>query len=520
MRESAFSFSFHQFFRKVGANWDIIIVEEADMYHLSDIKKFLRCDRLYYYSKGEENAFRPFLRSDENIIDLLKEYFGIEDCFLGIRNDENDRFFSSRDQYEWFIRPRFVDGYLRLSIPLMHKGPEGFDLYFLYYGTQIRELDTISLRAANKVLERLNVPVDAIYLIYFNENYTFHEKLDVRQLFCVTDTFRNRKIMSIVEEGDFDYDSLIRRMEKTDPEQEKPAKTRYCRQNGICEYYDRCFPEEEKTASDSILTLVSSQYKKQMYNDGMKLLKDADPERIEGNPIQYAQIMASRNGGTFLDVNALSKWLEKLDERPISFIDFEWDRYLVPAFENMRPMDPLCFEFALYYIDEEGHMEHRTFVATGDCRRDFIEALLMYLPSSGPILAYNAYGAECLRLKELGETFPEYRERLDALIGRFVDLAVPFIEGLVYDVGMEGNFTLKKLVDICSEYSYADLDIYDGMEAVYNWRDIGKNNGADEQKILNDLKEYCSLDAYGLFLVYRWLVKLMIESNKQKEEDL
>lgn len=500
-------------------NWDIIELE-ADMYHLSDIKKFLRCDRLYCYGKGEENVFRPFLHSDENIIDLLKEYFGIGECFTGIRNDENDRFFSSRNDYEWFIRPRFVDGLLRLNVPLMHRVPEGYDLYFLYYGTQIRELDTVTLRATNKVMERLNVPVNRILLIYFNEEYTYHGKLDVQELFLVTDRFRDKTIISIVEDGDFDYDSLIRRMERYEIDEKAPVKSRTCRQNGLCEFYDRCFPEEEKTVADSILTLVSSRFKRQMYNDGRKLLKDADPSLIEGNRVQYAQIMASRNGGVFLDANALGKWLEKLEKRPISFIDFEWDRYLVPAYENMRPMDPLCFEFALYYIDEEGHMEHRTFVATGDCRKDFIEGLLMYLPSSGPILAYNAYGAECLRLKELSEMFPEYRERLEKLIERFVDLATPFNEGLVYDVNMEGNFTLKKLVDICSEYSYTDLDIYDGMEAVYSWRDIGKDNGVDEQKILSDLEEYCSLDAYGLFLVYRWLIKLMLESNKQKEEDL
>ena len=176
----------------------------------------------------------------------------------------------------------------------------------------------------------------------------------------------------------------------------------------------------------------------------------------------------------------------------------------------MKPLDVLCFEFALYYIDENGHMENRTFVGTGDCRKEFIEGLIEALPSTGPILAYNAEGAEQLRLTELGEMYPEYKERLDAINARFIDLATPFIEGLVYDTRMAGNYTLKKLVDICSDYSYADLDIYDGMEAVYNWRDIDKNRALDENKIVEDLKQYCSLDAYGLFLVYKWLITLLI----------
>ena len=107
------------------------------MYHISDLKKYLRCELLYYYSKDEKKAFKPYLRTDENIIDLLKQYFAIETCFSGQRNDPKDAFFEAYDQYEWFIHPRFVDGELRINIPLLHKKDEGIDLYFLYYGSHI-----------------------------------------------------------------------------------------------------------------------------------------------------------------------------------------------------------------------------------------------------------------------------------------------------------------------------------------------------------------------------------------------
>ena len=162
-------------------------------------------------------------------------------------------------------------------------------------------------------------------------------------------------------------------------------------------------------------------------------------------------------------------------------------------------------------LNEKGEIDHRIYVGPKDCREEFIKSLIEYLPTSGPILAYNAEGAECLRLKELGDIFPQYKDELDKINSRFIDLAVPFIEGLVYDIRMQGNYTLKKLVDICSDYSYADLDIYDGMQAVYNWRNIDR--GLSSEKIIDDLKEYCSLDAYGLFLVYKWLIKLIVKSK-------
>ncbi|MBR3251340.1 MAG: DUF2779 domain-containing protein, partial [Erysipelotrichaceae bacterium] len=85
------------------------------MYHISDIKKFLRCERLYFYGRDEANVFRPYLRNDENITDLLKQYFNINECFEGVRNDQPSRFIDNYDQYEWFIHPRFCDGDLRIN---------------------------------------------------------------------------------------------------------------------------------------------------------------------------------------------------------------------------------------------------------------------------------------------------------------------------------------------------------------------------------------------------------------------
>ena len=483
------------------------------MYHISDLKKFLRCERLYCYSKDNDNAFKPYLRADENISELLKQYFDIQECFEGVRNDPPERFFSEIGRYEWFVHPRFSDGELRVNVPLMHKNGDVFDLYFVYYGVMVKELDLLSYRVTVKVLKRAGVRIGEIYLVRFDGDYVNEGQLDAKKLFLVSDRNKNKRIKDLVEREDFDYDSLIMKMENYDPSCEPARKCRYCKLNGLCEYYGNCFPDEKEEEDDSILTLVSSQHKNQMYLHGIRYLKDADVDLLEGNKIQYAQIMASKNGGLFIDRYPLIEWLAKVEERPISFIDFEWDRYLVPIYEGMRPMDVVCFEFALYYIDAEGKMEHRTFVGTGDCRREFVEALFDYLPESGPILAYNAMGAECLRLYELGEMFPEYRDRLAAINKRFYDLAEPFLEGMIYDVRMQGNFTLKKLVDICSDYSYKDLDIYDGMAAVFNWRDIDKKNSEEEEKILEDLKEYCSLDAYGLFLVYRWLIKLVIESK-------
>lgn len=483
------------------------------MYHISDIKKFLRCERLYYLGKSN-NIFKPYLRSDENIVDLLINFFDIDNYYLGIKNDLEDRFLQSINDYDWFIHPRLSDGLLRINIPLLHKLDKEFDAYFLYYGTNIKDLDTLTYSISIDVLKKKGIVLNNIYLIYLNKDYVNEGTLDEKKLFLVTDQFNDVRIIDYLQNKSIDYQQVIERMESSDLTSTVVVKSRTCKQLGVCEYYYDCFPEEKLLPDDSILTLVSSKNKNRMYKSGIVHLKDVDLNQIEGNRVQYAQIKASRNGGLYFDRFALKNWLNKLSERPISFVDFEWDRYLIPAYKNMKPMDVLCFEFALYYLDESGNLQHRTFIGTGDCRKDFVEGLINYLPEKGPILAYNATGAECLRLKELAEIYPEYKDKLESIISRFKDLAIPFSEGLIYDIRMKGDFSLKRLVDICSDYSYKNLEIDDGMQAVFNWRNLDKNIEENDEKILADLKEYCSLDAYGLFLVYKWLVELVVKSNK------
>ena len=479
------------------------------MYHISDLKKFTRCPRLYFLDALNEQTFQPYLRSDESYIDLLKEKLNITDCFTGTVGDSASLFEQNKEKYEWFINTRFEIGELRIKIPVLHKNEDGYIVYFIYYGTQVKDLDFFSYRISIEVLEKLGLVIHDVYVVYVNPDYTYHNKNNPDDLFMITNHYNTGRIINIINDNFVDYNDIIDKLNASSLENLIPVKTRMCHIKNVCQYYDECFKEEVDLQDNSILTLVSSQYKTKMYEEGIKTLKEVDLNRLEGNRVQYAQIKADINGGLFVDKYNLKKWLDDLIERPISFIDFEWDRYLIPAYEGMKPLDVIPFEFALYIDNGKGELEHRTFISSGDCRREFAETLIEAIPKTGKVLAYNAIGAEILRIKELAALFPDLKDDLLSITERFVDLATPFIEGLVYDTRMAGVYSLKKLVNVVSDKSYKDLDIDDGMSAVYNWRNIDKGEDINEEKTIEDLKKYCSLDAYGLYLVYKWLLTLV-----------
>ena len=478
------------------------------MYHVDDLKKFVSCPRSYFYSREQYFTFNNFLRSDESIENLLARYLGVENYYLGIANDSNERFFKEKGNYLWFIKTRFEAFDLRIKIPLMHKNKNAYDIYFVHRGTSLKNLDLFYYRVNLEVLKFLNIKIDNLYIAYINSDYIYHKTLDLNKLFIISDTYEDKKLLDLFNEEEVDYKKIIKEIKASNLNTYNIKKRSICHSHPICPYYHICHKDDDDLPDNSILTLVSSENKEVMYENGIKKLIDVSLDMLEGQRVQYAQILADKNGGRYVSKYALKNWLKDLEQRPITFIDFEWDAYLIPKYEKMRPLGVLPFEFVLYILDEKGELNHYSFVGKGDCRKEFVEALIKYLPKSGPILAYNAYGAECYRIKELANYYDKYKKELLKINSRFKDLATPFQEGLIYDTKMRGNFSLKKLIEIVSNYNYKQLIINDGLKAVYNWRDFDKGKeDTDDKKIIKDLIEYCSLDAYGLYLVYMWLIK-------------
>ncbi len=480
------------------------------MYHITDLKKYLKCPRLYFYSKDEEASFNHYLRSDESLIELLVRFLRVDSYFKGTVGDSNDVFLSNKDKYDYFVKIRFESNNFRIKVPIMHKVSEDlYDIYFVHNGVTIKELDFSYFSLTIEVLKKLNIEINKVFLAYINKDYVFSNILDIEQLFILIDNIDDIDLYDLFVGKIYDFKSIINRIESTSLNSYLPHKTRICHARGVCPYYYDCFKEEANIEDDSILTLVSSANKDVMYKKGIRLLKDVDVSLLEGNRVQYGQIMASKKGGQFVLKYALKDWLKKLDTRPITFIDFEWDTYLIPEFDGMKPLDVLPFEFVLYTLDENDNLNKFSFLGKGDCRKEFAQGLIKYIPSKGPIVAYNAYGAECRRINELANYFEEYRDELLDIKYRFVDLAEPFLEGLVYDTRMRGNFTLKKLVNVVSNMDYKSLEINDGMKAVFNWRNIDKGLSEDDDRVKEELIKYCGLDAYGLYLVYKWLLSLI-----------
>ena len=485
------------------------------MFHISDLKKYNRCRRMYCLDQFTPRPeFRPFVRLDQQVSDLVSRKLGITDPFVGQRGDDASLALQAMADHDWLIKARFEYGQLRIKVPFLHRNEDGWDLYFMFIGLYPHSNDMQFYCDTVWVLENLNIPLKNMYVVHLNADYVRGEELDENELFVVSSSFYNGKnhptlpVEKAVHNHMKDISELLDGMQQGFADIPEPERGHQCSSRQKCRYYDSCFPEEKEQEDNSILTLIGAQYRYDMKKEGRLYLRDADERRIEGSRMQYAQIMADRQGGLYTDKMALRNWLGRL-KYPIACIDFEWERYAIPPYAGMRPYDVLLFEYSIHTIQEDGTIDHKVYLSIHDKREDFARGLIRDIPKEGTVLAYNAEGAEKIRIQELAEVFPQYRDELLAINDRMEDLQLPFESGMVYDTRMRGQWSLKKIMAMMDDPGYRDLDIQQGMDAVYEWRFLDEEEKLDENDPrVRELKEYCGMDSYAMTVVLDWLKQI------------
>ena len=467
-------------------------------------------------SQAQPREFRPFVRLDEEASELAAKKLGIGECFRGERGDAPEKALEAAKTYEWLIKARFEYKNLRIKVPFMHRCEKGWEVYFLFIGLYPHADDMQFYTDTEWVLRNNGINVADWYIIHLNANYIREEELDPQKLFIVCRSFYNSKnnptlpVNKAIRDAACDLEPMLEEMDRISRSaMPAPVRTNACTGRQKCVYYDACFPEAASQQINSILTLIGSQHRFEMKNEGLLYLRDADPERIEGSRQQYAQIMADRSAdGLFVDRAALGCWLEDISY-PVICLDFEWERFAIPPYRGMKPYDVLPFEYSIHILHEDGSLDHRIYLSTHDDREEMIQSLIRDIPSEGTVLAYNAEGAEKIRIRELAAAFPAHAKQLHEINGRMEDLQLPFDSGVIYDIRMRGQWSLKILMSMMDDAGYNDLDIRHGMDAVFEWRRLDQDDDVeDRDKIINDLKAYCGMDSYAMTVLFRWIEKL------------
>lgn len=207
--------------------------------------------------------------------------------------------------------------------------------------------------------------------------------------------------------------------------------------------------------------------------------------------------------------NEIKEFVGKL-QYPLYSLDYETLMSLVPYFDGHRPYQQVPFQYSLHILDSpDAELVHKEYLHkdNSDPARPLTEQLLKDIGTEGTVLVWYE-GFEKARNTELGGVLPEYKEAMEAINERIVDLMVPFKSKWYDDPRFEGSASIKRVLPVlCPELSYKDLGIQEGGSAQRLWMEAVLDGTRDKEReqILNDLVEYCKLDTLAMVEIYKKL---------------
>lgn len=417
-----------------------------------------------------------------------------------------------------------LDG-IRTSIPYLEQREDGrWKAVYPFASKAVKEHSLIPLLLNRYIAAQAGVDIAEHELLILNSDYVREEILEEKALLL---TKRVRK-----ERGGYfakSIDELLDDLQQRIPPQQVLAygrrlfssempvarRVKACTSPSKCPWYTQCWKEDE-LPDWSPMFLASASPQAREHQQEVDDLADLDASGMDGSSLQYAQIQAARNrrnggAGIWMDAPALHFWLEGISY-PITYLDFEWETFALPPYPGMKAFDVLCFQYSAHIEQEDGSLSHASFFETGDCRKAFLESLLENIPETGSILVFNMEGAEKLRLQQLASQFPEYAQALEAIWSRMVDLSVPFEQGDYYDLAQRGRCSLKVLLPLFSKgEGYGALDIHNGQEAVFAYRQAEAACAAEKARIGEAISNYCGMDTLAEFELFHGLKQKLEE---------
>ncbi len=347
------------------------------------------------------------------------------------------------------------------------------------------------------VYEKAGLKIRKCFLMHLNNEYVKDGEIDVQKLFTKEDL--TTEIGPIMAEVPKNVEFLWNIVQS--PTFPNTAEKNYCTLPKECLVKERCWnflPEHH------VFHLYNSRKNKALFDEGFHALCDV-PEGKLSNAQQAIQLKCAKTGKVHVDKKQIKGFLESL-EKIQCHLDFETCSFAVPEFDGTRPWQRLPFQFSLHVVPG-GHFEY-LHDGKDDPRPAFLAALKKALPSEGSVVVYSQ-GFEGSVLKELARDFPKYKEWVDSVLERIVDLRVPFSKFWYYNPQQHGSASIKKVLPALVGKGYEGMAIADGDCASIAYLDMnwGKMTPEKKAKTREDLLTYCGRDTEAMV----WIVERMGE---------
>lgn len=399
----------------------------------------------------------------------------------------------------------FLHDNVHCFMDILVKKDDGWHAYEVKSSTAVHNVNYQDAAIQYFVLTGAGLRLASISIVHINNQYIRQGDIDVHQLFTAVDV--TSQVKDLQDEVRIKLVQLKTMLASGQVPQIDIGP--HCSDPYPCDFRGHCW---KHVPDYSIFDIANMRAHKKwsLYGQGILKLEDI-PQDAPLNDKEWQQVRAELDHTRCIDRPAIKAFL-KLLRYPLYYLDFETFNPAVPMFDNSRPYQQICFQYSLHIQESPGgECIHKEFLARaeGDPRLPFVEGLVEDLGSEGDIIVFNQ-AFEKTRLKELAAIFPQYAPEIEAIMDRIVDLIIPFRSRQYYDPEQRGSYSIKHVLPaLVPGFSYEGLEIADGGSASTAFRNLYSE--ADKQKtehVRQNLLKYCKMDTLAMVEIMGVLKKI------------
>jgi hypothetical protein len=363
-----------------------------------------------------------------------------------------------------------------------------WDILEVKSGTKVKDVNIHDVSFQKYVYEKAGLKIRKCYLVHINNKYVKNGEINPEEILTKED------ITSQVDEFSKGIEERIKKMIDVMRSDICPDVniSKKCSDPYDCPLEDYCWGF---LPSASVFDLYRGGVKCfKLLDEGVLALKDI-PHEYKLSDKQGIQHKCELDNSIHVNKQELKIFLDKL-KSPVNYLDFETFMTAVPLLDGIKPYQQVPFQWSLHVEDK-----HHEFLADGpeDPREKFLKTLKEALGSEGTIVAYNQ-SFEIRMLREMAVEFPEYKDWVEGVILRVIDLIVPFRQFAYYNPIQKGGCGLKAVLPaVIGEDPYEKLKINAGGLALISYLNMTYADGPD---VREDLLKYCKMDTEAMV----WIV--------------
>ena len=409
------------------------------------------------------------------------------------------------------------DGFLVKADVLQRNENGTFDLFEIKASTNVKDEYLLDLAIQRAVFNDAGFEIENCFLVFLDAAYVRDGELAPDESVRVVNVTAQARALE-----DVDVRPLMAEAKRIAPMADVPVveiADLTCRPNGAnrCGCADVSYKDLPDYSVFDISRLSRGDCSK-LLRKGITTIDEVQPKSLKLIKQQAIQVVLTQKRMRKINHAGLRTELDQI-QYPIYFLDYETYNFALPRLNGFRPYQHYVFQYSLHVqASPDSPLQHFEFLAE-DISLESLEALAGSLQAaipedSGSVVVWHRQFEE-MRNAEIGQLLPQYKSFFIDLNRRIFDLEEVFKQGLFLDYQFKGRTSIKAILPVlCPQFSYSELNVQNGMEAMDGWYRWVSNESREPEK-RTDLLDYCRLDTLAMVEIKATLDAVISEFNNQ-----